>query len=376
MSPATGTLKPTAARVRSFRERGDIARSRDAVAAAALVGALLGLWLTAEHSWAAILILVERACHQPTADAAGEIARRCLVVAAHATLPALGGAIAGASLAIAAQLGWPPAFWPFSRARRAGADDASLVSNLRRAFGLGAVARRTATTLAKLLAIAAVALLSLSPDQALALSSPEQLLAALAATAGAALLAAAAVLFALGLLDYAWARHRLHRRMKMTHDELRRELRELEGDPAIKARRQRRRQELARRTAERELAQTDLIVLAPDQLAVALRYRLGEDEAPVVLAVAHAAEAAPLAEAARGRAVPVLELPALARALERVSPGQLIPKTLYRAVAEAIAATADEPGAPAAAPPASPSSSGKRTSGSRTTRPPRRGARP
>lgn len=370
----TGTLKPTAARVRSFRDRGDIARSRDAVAAAALAGALLGLWLTAEHSWAAILILVERACHQPTPDAAGEIARRCLVVAAHATLPALGGAIAGATLAIAAQLGWPPAFWPFSRARRAGADDTSLVANLRRAFGLGAVARRTATTLAKLLAIAAVALLSFSPDQALTLSSPEQLLAALAASAGAALVSAAAVLFALGVLDYAWARHRLQRRMKMTHDEMRRELRELEGDPAIKARRHRRRQELARRTAERELAQADLVVLAPDQLAIALRYRFPEDEAPVVLAVAVADEAAPFVDTARASAVPVLERPALARALERVSPGQQIPKTLYRAVAEAIAATADEPSAPAAA--AGSASSGTRTSEKRTPPAARHGARP
>ncbi len=364
MSSPTGSLKPTAARVHSFRERGDIARSRDAVAAAALGGALLGLWLTAEHSWAAILLLVERACHQPTPDAAGEIARRCLVVAAHATLPALGGAIVGAAAAIAAQLGWPPAFWPFSRARRAGPDaDAPLVANLRRAFGLAAVARRTATTLAKLLALSAVALLSFSPSQALALSSPEQLLAALAASVGTALVAASAVLFALGLLDYAWTRHHLHRRMKMTHDELRRELRELEGDPAVKARRLRRRQELARRTAEPALAQADLIILSPDQLAVALRYRFLEDEAPVVLAVALADEVAPFAETARARAVPVLERPALARALERVAPGQRIPKTLYRVAAEAIAAATSP-------------SSGNRTSELRTSEPPRHGGRP
>jgi flagellar biosynthesis protein FlhB len=352
MSPPSGTLKPTAARVRSFRDRGDIARSRDAVAATALAGALLGLWLTAEHSWAAIVTLVERACHQPTPDAAGEIARRCLVVAAHATLPALAGAVAGALLAIAAQLGWPPVFWPFSRARRGDADAATPLAQLRRAFGPAAVARRALTTLAKLAAIAGAAFLAFSGPQTLAIASPQQLLAATATAVAAALLAATAVLFALGLLEYIWARRRLQRRMLMTHDDLRRELRELEGDPAIKARRQRRRQELARRR-EPQLAQADLVVTSPGKLAIALRYRFPDDEAPLVVTAAAGEQADDLAAAAAERAIPTLVRPALARALERVAPGQLIPPPLYRAVAEALA-TADEQAPPAPARGASP----------------------
>ncbi len=344
MSPMSGTLKPTAERVRSFRDRGDIARSRDAVAAATLGGAVLGLWFTAGESWSALTALVEHACAHPEAETAAVLASRGLTAFAMATVPPLLGACLGALGAIALQLGWPPVLWPRARARRS--DAPAPMSQLSRAFGLSAMARRAVTTVAKLAALAVAMTIAFDATAILSLGSPQQLLRALAASGAAALISATLVLLVLGLLDYAWARHRLLGRMKMTHDELRRELRELEGDPAIKARRARRRLALSRQRAADVLETAELVLLAPDEAAIALRYLPG-DPAPLVVAKAHAttASVAALVGLARDQDIPIFERPALARALAAHDERLPIPALLYRAVAEVIALARAAPGA-------------------------------
>lgn len=355
MSQPNGTLPPTASRVREFRSRGDIARSRDTVAAAALGGAVIALLLTAGRSWAELVNLVEAACLQPAsggqlADLA-PLAARALRVAFAVAGPPLLGAVLGALLAIALQLGWPPALWSRRRARRGrgGQAAASPISQLRQAFGPPAMVRRAVVTIAKLAAIVGSMAIALSPRQLAAGAEPQQLLGGLAACCTTALVTSSLVILALGLLDYASARRRVVARMRMTHDELRRELREMEGDPAIKSRRQRRRGELARQrftaaTAE-AVATAAVVVLAPGEAAVALRYRGRAGEpAPQLVAKGQGVLADHLAQLARDREVPVFEKPELARALAELRDRQSIPPELYRGVAELLAAVLARPG--------------------------------
>lgn len=343
MSATQGTLKPTAARIRELRERGDIARSRDAVSAAALAGAVTGLLLSAGDSWRALTALTLRACQRPVAEEALPLARQGLEIAILAAAPVLAGACLAAALAIALQLGWPPVFWPRARARarRAPLDSPSPLGQLRQAFGLAAMSRRTILTLAKAATIGAAFAFALSPRRALQLTSAQQLQDALVACCARALVACAAVILALGVLDYAWAYHRLTRRRLMTPDELRREVRELEGDPAIRARRSRRRQELARRrltqAIEAALDGADALILAPGEAAVALRYRRHADAAPRLLARGRGTLAERIATLARERGIPTFERPALARALAALPEGEALPAALYRAVAEVLA---------------------------------------
>jgi flagellar biosynthesis protein FlhB len=353
MSQGNGSLKPTAARVREFRARGDIARSRDTVAAAALAGALLGLLLTASGSWAALCSLVEQACLHPTVEALAPLARRALWVGLSVAAPALLGACAGALLAIALQLGWPPALWSRRRAERAGT--AASFASLRQALGPPAMARRTVITIAKLVAIIGSMALALSPRDVLRVAEAPQLLDGLAACCTTALVTSSLVILALGLVDYAWARRRLFARMRMTHDDMRRELRELEGDPAIKSRRQRRRNELARQrftaVTAQAIASATVVVLAPGEAAVALRYRGRAGEAtPQLAAKGRGVLAEHLAQLARDRGVPVLVRVELATALAALAERQPIPPELYRAVAEVLATTLAHPAAPPALP--------------------------
>ena len=129
-----------------------------------------------------------------------------------------------------------------------------------------------------------------------------------------------------------------HDRLKMTRDELRREARESEGDPHLKARIRSQQREMARRRMMAEVPKADVVVTNPTHFAVALRYDSGAMGAPVVVAKGMNLLAQRIRDLAGEHEVPVLEAPPLARALYRhVDPGDAIPATLYAAVAEVMA---------------------------------------
>jgi len=129
-----------------------------------------------------------------------------------------------------------------------------------------------------------------------------------------------------------------HDRLKMTRDELRREARESEGDPHLKARIRSQQREMARRRMMAEVPKADVVVTNPTHFAVALRYESGAMGAPVVVAKGMNLLAQRIRDLAGEHEVPVLEAPPLARALYRhVDPGDAIPATLYAAVAEVMA---------------------------------------
>jgi flagellar biosynthesis protein FlhB len=164
-------------------------------------------------------------------------------------------------------------------------------------------------------------------------------LTALAAGAALRACAAAAVvgaLFALG--DYALARRRWLRGLRMTFAELKRELREQDGDPQAKLRRR----ALHRAFARGNVARTrdaSFVVVNPTHVAVALRYAPPEVPVPQVL-VRAADDAARAVRALAERAgIPVVTDVALARLLFRCGEvGRPIPAESFVAVATAIAA--------------------------------------
>ena len=76
----------------------------------------------------------------------------------------------------------------------------------------------------------------------------------------------------------------INEQMKMSTDEIKRELRESEGDPMLKGRRKARMRELAKRRISTAVATADVIVVNPTHYAVALRYDEAKDRAPIVVA--------------------------------------------------------------------------------------------
>ena len=126
--------------------------------------------------------------------------------------------------------------------------------------------------------------------------------------------------------------------LKMSKEEVRRENREAEGDPVVKAAIRAQQRAMARRRMMAEVPTADVIVTNPTHYAVALRYDDSAMRAPRVVAKGADEVAAKIREVGREHRVPVLESPALARALYRHTDiGDEIPAALYTAVAEVLA---------------------------------------
>ena len=123
----------------------------------------------------------------------------------------------------------------------------------------------------------------------------------------------------------------------MTKEEVRKEMKEMEGDPQLKARIRSQQRELARRRMMAAVPTAQVVVTNPTHFAVALAY----DEkmpAPRVVAKGRGAVARRIREIAAEHGVPLLEAPPLARALHaHTELEQTIPPALFRAVAEVMA---------------------------------------
>ncbi len=128
------------------------------------------------------------------------------------------------------------------------------------------------------------------------------------------------------------------KKLRMSKEELRREAKESEGDPHLKARVRAQQREMARRRMMSEIPTADVVVTNPTHYAVALKYTEGKMGAPRVVAKGADLVAARIRELAAEHRIPMLEAPPLARALFRHTEiGNEIPATLYAAVAEVLA---------------------------------------
>ncbi|MCM8596226.1 flagellar biosynthesis protein FlhB [Accumulibacter sp.] len=128
-----------------------------------------------------------------------------------------------------------------------------------------------------------------------------------------------------------------HEQLKMSRQEVRQESRELEGNPEIKGRIRQLQREAARRRMMAAVPSADVVVTNPGHYAVALAYRSGM-AAPRVLAKGIGEIALRIRQLAADHGVPLVEAPALARALYRhVELDEDIPSVLYAAVAEVLA---------------------------------------
>lgn len=127
-------------------------------------------------------------------------------------------------------------------------------------------------------------------------------------------------------------------KLKMTRQEVTQEAKESDGNPQVKAKIRSLQREMAKRRMMAEVPTADVVVTNPTHYAVALKYTDGKMRAPVVVAKGADEVAARIRELAAANKVPVLESPALARALFRHAElGDSIPEGLYTAVAEVLA---------------------------------------
>ncbi|MBN8875703.1 MAG: flagellar type III secretion system protein FlhB [Rhodospirillales bacterium] len=137
--------------------------------------------------------------------------------------------------------------------------------------------------------------------------------------------------------DLLLVHRRLGRQLRMSRQDIRDELKETDGDPAIKARIRQIRLHRARRRMRAAVAKATVVVTNPTHYAVALAYDRKTSAAPKVVAKGTDLMAARIREVAEEHRVPIVANPPLARALFRVELDREIPPEHYQVVAELIA---------------------------------------
>lgn len=161
----------------------------------------------------------------------------------------------------------------------------------------------------------------------------------LADIAGSLLARAIPAAILLGVADYGLQWWRMDKEMKMTHQQVKEEHKDSDGDPHVRAQRRRRARQIASGRQLADVPKADVVVVNPTHYAIALRYRKEENAAPVIVARGVDHLALQIKAAAMRVDIPVIENRALARALyAQGRAGSAIPRELYGPVAQVLAA--------------------------------------
>jgi flagellar biosynthesis protein FlhB len=320
----------TPARKQRAKREGNVPRSSEVASIAALIGALgacaVAVPLGASRAADALRV---RAAHPPGVggafDLVGIVGLGLLPVAAAAVAASGAGVVQAGGVRLIAPT------WNWKRLAPG--------AGLRRMVGGDAVVGALRAVAAfVLVALALVPVVTDLFTRSAGLSDPGALAELAWGGAARACWSAVAVGAGFAVLDFALARRRWLRELKMTREEVRRDQKENDGDPTTRSRRK----ALYRTFARSAIARTkeaSFVVVNPTHIAIAVRYAPPDVAVPQILVRAADASAQAVKLLARRHAIPIVEDVSLARALyAQGEAGRAIPSQTYVAVARVIAA--------------------------------------
>ncbi len=138
-------------------------------------------------------------------------------------------------------------------------------------------------------------------------------------------------------IDMVYARMSWNKRMRMSRQELKDEMKQSEGDPKLKAKRRSVALDRSRRRMLGDVHRATLVIANPTHYAIALRYVREEGGAPLVVAKGQDLIALKIRELAEENHIEIIENKPLARSMyDHVEVGKTIPSQFYKAIAEVI----------------------------------------
>jgi flagellar biosynthetic protein FlhB len=145
-------------------------------------------------------------------------------------------------------------------------------------------------------------------------------------------------LLLIAVADYGYQRYEHEKKLKMSHQEVKEERKQMDGDPQVKARIRSLQREMARRRMMDDVPKASVVVTNPTHLAIALLYEPEKSDAPIVVAKGKDLVAQRIKKIAIENDVPTVEDKPLARAMyDKVEVGMPIPQEFFVAVAEIMA---------------------------------------
>ena len=149
--------------------------------------------------------------------------------------------------------------------------------------------------------------------------------------------AVAVTALVLAAIDTVWSRMAWKRDLRMTHQEVKEEHKQAEGNPMVKMRAKALARQRSSRRMMAQVPRATMVIANPTHYAVALRYVRGEGGAPIVLAKGQDSMALKIRAIAEEQGISVIENKPLARAMyEKVEVNTMIPQEFFKAVAELI----------------------------------------
>lgn len=333
------TEAPTPRRLQEARDEGRIPRSVDLTAAVALMAAVILLKTLGSGLFGSLLQLTGD-LGEPLDVAGGDLAAVVLRVAlatARGLLPFLGLLLLATALGAVVQSGLSPSLKPLEPKL----EKLNPAAGVRRLFSLDS-ATRAGQGVFKITLVALVAYVTITGELDTVLNAgllePAGIVQMSAALLYKLALRLGLTLLVLALLDYWYQRWNWWRRLKMTKQEVRDELKRMEGDPQMRQRRRQLQMRLALQRVGIDVPKADVVVTNPTEYAVALKYDEATMTAPRVMAKGKDLLAARIRQVAQQHRIPIVQRPPLARALyAAVEVGQEVPPAYYRAVAEVLA---------------------------------------
>ncbi|MBX3394077.1 MAG: flagellar biosynthesis protein FlhB [Phycisphaerae bacterium] len=336
------TEAPTPRRRQEAREKGQVAKSTDLSSAVLLLGAMLGLRMFGGNLFGSLMQVMRENLAEIDASAAVSLDIPRLVATTAVLMLSAGGPVL-VTLVVVSLL---------SNLLQVGAvfTTRPLVPQLERLNPLNGLGRlfnvrtlvQLGMNLIKLLLVAFVAYTAIKGrmgDLLLALELegwPQvALLSDVLYDVGIRL---ALVLLLVALFDFAWQRFKFERDLRMTKQEVKEELRRMDGDPIIKQRRRKMQLAAALQRIRKSVPTADVVVTNPTELAIAIKYDAETMTAPRVVAKGADYLAKKIREMAALHGIPIVERKPLAQALYKtVEVGQEVPEQFYKAIAEILA---------------------------------------
>lgn len=333
------TELPTPKKLRDAREKGQVAKSMEVCSSAVIVVVMAAFIIRFEANLDNLKGLYDfllRVMHDPFREAVIEAGSAALASFFFVAGPILVVAPLAGVVAYLAQVGVLLAF----KGAMPSLDKLSPKNWVNKVFSKKAMVELVKTVLKVVVLtwiLISVVMDNIDPLLKAGLRSPEIFLSVFGEVMMKIFLWCTLVFVAVAAVDFLIQKYLFTEQMKMSKDEVKREYKEMEGDPHIKSRRKQMHQEMAMNDTIQQTRKASVLVTNPTKIAIALFYEEGETPLPVITAMGQGAVAKKMREVAEQEGIPIMENVPLARELlDKGEVHNYIPSELVRPVAEVM----------------------------------------
>ena len=336
------TEEPTAKRLADARKKGQIARSKELNTFIMLITSAVLLLVLGQHIGKGLIAMMQTE-FQPSRDTIFSAEsplihlKRVLIDGVLLIAPFMGAMVIAAIVGPLALGGWVFSW----EAIAPKLDKLNPIKGIPRLFAMRGLIELVKALLKFLLIfLVAVILYERFLDEFIGLSAEplDQAILHAADVIGFCFLILSASLLLIVLFDVPFQLWDHSKKLKMTLQEIKDEMKETEGSPETKGRQRRVQMDMAQKRMMEQVPTADVIVTNPTHFAVALKYEQNATAAPTVVAKGTDLIAAQIRNVAIGADVPLVAAPPLARALYYSTElKQEIPQGLFLAVAQILA---------------------------------------